>query len=123
MNRNKKGIFVAVSIAALMTSSIIVLGNSAASAAGACKYLGKATAAVKLASNSSAPWTGPKSGPKASAKKTIYYVAQTQTNGGVAGSEAGVAEAAKAIGWTVKVLDGQGTQQGMDQAMNQAVTP
>lgn len=122
MNRNKKGIFVAVSIAALMASSIIVLGNSAASAAGACKYLGKATAAVKLASNSSAPWTGPRTGPKASANKTIYYVAQTQTNGGVAGSEAGVAEAAKAIGWTVKVLDGQGTQQGMDQAMNQAVT-
>ena len=44
------------------------------------------------------------------------------TNGGVAGAEAGVEEAAKAIGWTVKVLDGQGTQQGMDQAMNQAVT-
>lgn len=123
MNKAKKSTFVTAAVIALVTSSTIAIGTSSANAAGNCTAaLVKADAAVKLAANSAAPWTGPKTGPKASTGKTIYYVAQTMTNGGVAGAEAGVAEAAKAIGWNVKVLDGQGTQQGMDQAMNQAVT-
>ena len=123
MNKAKKSTFVTAAVIALVTSSTIAIGTSSANAAGNCTAaLVKADAAVKLAANSAAPWTGPRTGPKASTGKTIYYVAQTMTNGGVAGAEAGVAEAAKAIGWNVKVLDGQGTQQGMDQAMNQAVT-
>jgi ribose transport system substrate-binding protein len=120
--RSKKSAFALAAVSALVASSTVILSTGAASAAAACSYLATAQANVKLASNVSAPWTGPKTGPKASTGKTIYYVAQTMTNGGVAGAEAGVEEAAKAIGWTVKVLDGQGTQQGMDQAMNQAVT-
>lgn len=123
MNKINKSALVATAIVALVTSSTIAVGTTSAYASGSCtKTLAKADAAVRLAVNSAAPWTGPKTGPKASVGKTIYFVAQTLTNGGVAGAEAGVAEAAKAIGWTVKVLDGQGTQQGMDQAMNQAVT-
>ena len=43
-------------------------------------------------------------------------------NGGVAGAAAGVQEAAKAIGWTVRVIDGQGTPAGISAAMSQAVT-
>ena len=123
MNKAKKSIVVTTAVIAMVAGSTLALGGAANAAAGVCTAaLAKADAAVKLATNSAAPWTGPKTGPKASMGKTIYYVAQTMTNGGVAGAEAGVAEAAKAIGWTVKVLDGQGTQQGMDQAMNQAVT-
>ena len=123
MKKAQKGAFVTTAIIALITSSTIAVGTSSANAAGVCAAaLAKADVAVKLAVNSAAPWTGPRTGPKAATGKTIYYVAQTMTNGGVAGAEAGVAEAAKAIGWTVKVLDGQGTQQGMSQAVNQAVT-
>lgn len=123
MNKSKKSALVTAAIFAVVTSSTIALGASGANAAAVCtKALAKADAAVKLAVNSAAPWTGPKTGPKGAKGKTIYFVAQTMTNGGVAGAEAGVEEAAKAAGWTVKVLDGQGTQQGMDQAMNQAVT-
>ena len=123
MNKSKKSVIVTAAIFAVVTSSTIALGASGANAAAVCtKALAKADAAVKLAVNSAAPWTGPKTGPKGAKGKTIYFVAQTMTNGGVAGAEAGVEEAAKAAGWTVKVLDGQGTQQGMDQAMNQAVT-
>jgi len=124
VNKAKKSAFVTSAVIALVTSSTIAVGASTANAAGGVctAALAKADAAAKLATNSAAPWTGPKTGPKAATGKTIYYVAQTMTNGGVAGAEAGVEEAAKAIGWTVKVLDGQGTQQGMDQAMNQAVT-
>ncbi len=107
---------------ALLSSSIFAFSNVANAASVCANGLAKATKAVTLAENSAAPWTGPKTGPKAAKGKTIYYVAQTMQNGGVAGAEAGVEEAAKAIGWTVKVLDGQGTQTGMAQAMSQAVT-
>lgn len=119
---NKKAL-VAVAITAMVSTTAFTVSASTANAAGVCTAaLAKADAATKLAANSAAPWTGPKTGPKAAKTKTIYYVAQTMTNGGVAGAEMGVEEAAKAIGWTVKVLDGQGTQQGMAQAMQQAVT-
>jgi ribose transport system substrate-binding protein len=123
VNKVGKKVLVTSALVAMVSGSTFALGASSANAAAVCTAaLAKADAAVKLASNSSAPWTGPKSGPKAAAGKTIYYVAQTMTNGGVAGAEAGLEEAAKAIGWSVKVLDGQGTQQGMAQAMQQAVT-
>ena len=82
----------------------------------------KATKAANASVAVKAPWDGPKTGPKAATGKTIIYVAQTMQNGGVAGAEKGVEEAAKAIGWTVRVLDGQGTQAGMSAAVDQAVT-
>ncbi|EPJ42542.1 hypothetical protein STAFG_0401 [Streptomyces afghaniensis 772] len=41
--------------------------------------------------------------------RTIVYVAQTMTNPGVAGAARGVREAARVIGWNVRVIDGQGT--------------
>ena len=123
MRKSKKATIALAAGVALLSGSFVAATATTANAAGVCTAgLAKATAAVKLAANSAAPWTGPKTGPKASAGKTIYYVAQTMQNGGVAGAEMGVEEAAKAIGWTVKVLDGQGTQQGMAQAMQQAVT-
>jgi ABC-type sugar transport system substrate-binding protein len=122
MLKGKKVTMAVAGVAALLTSSLIAISSSANAAAVCTAGLGKATKAVKLAENSAAPWTGPKTGPKAATGKTIYFVAQTMQNGGVAGAEKGVEEAAKAIGWTVKVLDGQGTQTGMAQAMSEAVT-
>ena len=67
-------------------------------------------------------WDGPTTGPKAVGAKTIVYVAGDMKNGGILGVSEGVQEAAKAIGWTVRVLDGQGTVSARTAALNQALT-
>ena len=115
---------VAFSAAAVLIagSAFAATGANAASSAVCSAALAKATKAVNASVAVKAPWDGPKTGPKAATGKTIIYVAQTMQNGGVAGAEKGVEEAAKAIGWTVRVLDGQGTQAGMSAAVDQAVT-
>jgi ribose transport system substrate-binding protein len=78
--------------------------------------------AVAKALDVDAAWAGPTSGPTAEADKTIIFVAQTLTNPGVAGAAKGVEEAAGAIGWNVRVIDGQGDPAGIAAAMGQAVT-
>ena len=99
-------------------------GSSAvggSSKAGCPTVLASAKKAVKDAEAVDAPWSGPTTGPKAVAGKTIVYVAQSMTNPGVAGAAEGVKEAAKAIGWKVRVIDGQGTPAGIQAALGQAV--
>jgi len=51
----------------------------------------------------------------------IAFVGSDLTNGGVNSVSSGVAEAAKAIGWTVDVYDGKATAQGRTDAFNQAI--
>jgi len=80
-----------------------------------------AKSAVQKATDVQAPWTGPTTGPKAASKKLIVFVAQTLTNPGVAGAAKGVKDAAAAIGWDVRVLDGQGDQSGIQAAFGQAL--
>jgi ribose transport system substrate-binding protein len=68
-----------------------------------------------------APWTGPTTGPAAQGRKLIVYVSSDQRNGGPQGAGDGVQEAAKIIGWDVRILDGQGSVQGRTTALNQAI--
>lgn len=81
----------------------------------------RARAAVARAEESDIPWNGPTSGPAAVAGKTIVYVAQTMTNPGVAGAANGLRQAARVIGWDVRVIDGGGTPNGIQAAMSEAV--
>ncbi|MFF7753219.1 substrate-binding domain-containing protein [Streptomyces sp. NPDC007971] len=81
----------------------------------------RAEAAVDSAERTDIPWNGPTTGPRAVSRKTIVYVAQTMTNPGVAGAADGVQEAARVIGWRVRVIDGGGTPAGAQAAMSQAV--
>lgn len=67
------------------------------------------------------PWTGPTTGPRAVKGKTIVFVAADLRNGGVLGVSKGVEEAAAAIGWSVRVLDGQGSVSGRSAALQQAI--
>lgn len=66
-------------------------------------------------------WTGPTSGPLAQAGKTVVYVAADLRNGGVQGVSKGVEEAGSAIGWTIRVIDGQGSVSGRSAALQQAI--
>ncbi|MET8750756.1 substrate-binding domain-containing protein, partial [Streptomyces sp. NPDC004667] len=91
-------------------------------ATGCPAALARAGAAVRRAENTDATWTGPTTGPAAVPGKTLVYVAQTMTNPGVAGVAKGIGEAADAIGWKVRVIDGGGTPAGIQAAFSQAVT-
>ncbi len=96
--------------------------TTGASAASGCPAVVAAdTKAVQAALDTRPSWTGPTTGPKAATGKTIVYVAQTLTNPGVAANAKGVEEAGKAIGWTVKVVDGQGSPAGTQAAFSQAI--
>jgi ribose transport system substrate-binding protein len=80
-----------------------------------------AKAFVEQASKPNPPWNGPTSGPKVTKGKTIVYVSADQRNGGARGVGEGVKEAAEQVGWTVRVIDGQGTVSGRSSALNQAI--
>lgn len=67
------------------------------------------------------PWDGPTTGPRAQRGKSIIYVSNDQRNGGAKGVSLGAAEAAKAIGWNFRLIDGQGTEHGRKDALKQAL--
>ncbi len=77
-------------------------------------YVAKVTAPVTT-------WTGPTTGPKAVGHKLIVYVSTDQRNGGARGVGEGVVEAAKVIGWDVRVIDGQGSVNDRAAGIDQAV--
>lgn len=66
-------------------------------------------------------WDGPTTGPKAQEGKTIVVLAGDMKNGGILGATKGVEEAAAAIGWTVKSIDGAGSIAGRTAAFGQAM--
>lgn len=99
-----------------------VLLASFGSATFACAdAVSDAKAFVAEASKPNPPWTGPTTGPAAQTAKTLVYVAADLRNGGVLGVSKGIEEAGAAIGWTVRVIDGQGTVSGRSGALQQAI--
>ena len=66
-------------------------------------------------------WDGPTEGPAAAEGKSIVVVAGDLKNGGILGVTNGVEEAAAAIGWETRVLDGAGSIQGRTGAIGQAL--
>src|SRR5581483_2458351 len=102
------------SAAAFGFSVVAAQADDAADMQAAKDYIAKASAPVT-------EWTGPTSGPKAQGKKLIVYASADQRNGGASGVGDGAAEAAKAIGWDFRVLDGQGSVPGRTSALTQAI--
>ncbi|MEH6523528.1 substrate-binding domain-containing protein [Sulfitobacter sp.] len=80
-----------------------------------------AIAYVEAISQPNPPWSGPTTGPVAQAEKIIVYVSADQRNGGALGVSEGVAEAVEAIGWTLRIMDGQGSVSGRSAALQQAI--
>lgn len=77
-------------------------------------YIKKITAPVTV-------WDGPTTGPKAAGHKLIVVVSTDQRNGGARGVSEGIEEAAKIIGWDVRVIDGQGSVNARAEGISQAV--
>jgi ribose transport system substrate-binding protein len=114
---------------AFLAVAVIVLGGCGAGATtapsssggGNSALLTEALGLLQTAAEHSTTWDGPTTGSKAQAGKLVVYVAQDMRNGGVLGVSQGVQEAATAIGWQLKVIDGLGTVAGRVAAINQAV--
>ena len=81
----------------------------------------EAKAYVQQATARADKWNGPTTGPKAQTSKNIICVLSDSLNGGVKGVADGLAEAAKAIGWNFRVIDGRGEVKGRGQALRQAI--
>jgi len=97
--------------------SVILLMTGAAFA----DPMADAQAVVDKYASPAATWDGPTTGPKAAEGKTIVVLAGDLKNGGILGVTTGVQEAAAAIGWDVKVLDGAGSINGRTAAFGQAM--
>lgn len=80
-----------------------------------------AKARVEQATAHVTTWDGPTTGPTAQQGKSIVYVSADQRNGGALGVGQGVEEAAKALGWDLTTIDGQGTVTGQSSALSQAI--
>lgn len=83
--------------------------------------LTEARARLEAATAPATKWDGPTAGPTAQPGKTIIYISADQRNGGALGVGAGLAEATAAIGWTFKVIDGQGSVPQQTAAVGQAI--
>ncbi|MFF4319390.1 substrate-binding domain-containing protein [Streptomyces sp. NPDC001568] len=123
----------AAATAALLTAAVVLVAGcgsggpstgagTAPPKDGCPASLARAREAVRQAENTDGSWTGPTSGPAAVPDRSIVYVAQTMTNPGVAGVAKGLQDAARTIGWRVRVIDGEGTPAGIQAALSQAVT-
>jgi ribose transport system substrate-binding protein len=102
-------------------SSAATSAAAGSASAAANPTLDEAMGLLQTAQQHTTTWDGPTSGPKAQTGKLVVYVAQDMRNGGVLGVSKGVQEAAAAIGWQLKIIDGLGTVNGRVAAINQAV--
>lgn len=108
---------------ALAATLVVALALPATIASAATNSV--VAAAKKYVSNSlsaKAGFTPLKQGAKAQKPGAVIgYVASDLSNGGITGVQAGVEEAAKVMGWKVKVYDGQATPSGRAAAMDSAI--
>jgi ribose transport system substrate-binding protein len=105
----------------LLASTALVGLNLAAARADDDAFMKKAKDYIATVTAPVTTWTGPTSGPKAQGKKVVIYVSTDQRNGGAQGAGDGAAEAAKALGWDFRILDGQGSVPARTSAMTQAI--
>jgi len=77
--------------------------------------------AVARSSSRSPAWTGPSAGPSAEPGKAIAVLAEDLRNGGVLGVAQGIREAAREIGWKVRIVDAGGTAAGRTRAVADAL--
>ncbi len=107
-----RGLFASAALIAL--PSVVAIADDDAYMQMAKEYIAQAAAPVTS-------WTGPTTGPKAQGKKLVIYVSADQKNGGASGVGDGAQEAAKAIGWDFRILDGQGSVPARSSALTQAI--
>jgi ribose transport system substrate-binding protein len=100
------------SIAMAQAAAFVPASGAAVPADASGGYLADAKRVVDAAAQTAVAWNGPRTGPRAQPGKRIVLVNEDLRNGGILAVDEGVLEAAKVIGWSVKVFDSGGTQEG-----------
>ena len=99
---------------AALASSTFISGASA-------QTVEEAQAFIAQFASQQTTWTGPTTGPVAQTDKIVVMLAGDLTNGGIVGATEGAQEAAAAIGWDLRVIDGGGSVSGRTSAFSQAM--
>jgi ribose transport system substrate-binding protein len=107
--------------AGLLASASLVGVQVAPTHAADDAFMAKAQEYIATVTAPVTTWTGPTAGPKAQGKKVVVYVSADQRNGGAQGAGDGAQEAAKALGWEFRILDGQGSVPARTSALTQAI--
>jgi ribose transport system substrate-binding protein len=76
---------------------------------------------VQAATRPASVWGGPQTGPAGAKAKSIALIAEDLRNGGILGVAQGIREAAKVLGWKVRVFDATGSAEGRDRAAADAL--
>lgn len=126
MRINPKSKFIVVALAA---SSVLILSacsNASSSTKSAPTpsvdpFVKSVEASVSAMQAVQTSWTGPTSGPVASKGKHLIFLSGQQSNSLDAAYGGYLQAAAKKVGWSVSVIDGQGTPTGWLSGMNQAI--
>jgi ribose transport system substrate-binding protein len=111
-------------VAGVVTTGLVVVGCGEPHVRGAGTTdpaVRRAQANVGAALTSLAGYRGPARGPRARRDGLVVFVAGDLTNGGIAGAALGVQQAARAIGWHLQILDGQGTTAGQARVLRAAL--
>lgn len=90
-------------------------GNAAAKRAEMQQIVAKAGERVSR-------WDGPLSGPLGRSGMRVAVVCEDLRNGGVLGVARGIGEAAKVLGWRIRMLDARGTINGRNNALYAALS-
>lgn len=104
-----------------LLASAAVISLTAGGAWAQDAFMDDAKAYIETVTAPVTEWTGPTTGPKAQPDKLVIYVSDDQRNGGAKGVGEGAEEAAKAIGWEFRLLDGQGAPSTRASALTQAI--
>ena len=105
-----------------VAAALPVVGAPASTAGdGTANYLAEARRVVDTASRPAAAWAGPRNGPRAQPGKRLALVNEDLRNGGILAVDEGVLEAAKVMGWSVKVFDSGGTLEGRKKMLADAL--
>jgi ribose transport system substrate-binding protein len=112
---------ISILVGALLGSTAVIGWSMACAWAADDQYMTDAKAYIAKVTAPVTTWDGPTTGPKAQGKRLIVYASADQRNGGASGVGDGAQEAAKALGWDFRILDGQGSVPGRTSALTQAI--
>ena len=100
----------------------LALGAAVAGAPAAPDPLQQARDSVQRYASPSAAWDGPSSGPPGLPGRTLVVVADNLRNGGVLGVAQGIREAARELGWKVRLINAFGQDGGRSAALEAAAS-
>ena len=107
-----------------LLAAVVMCGSGCGSHGGggeADPAVTRAQAEVARALETPGAYRGPARGQPAQPPGLVVFVAADLTNGGIAGVARGVQAAARAIGWPLKIIDGQATVPGRRAALREAL--